>query len=32
VEQHGGTIHAESEPGQGTRMVISLPVSIRNGN
>ena len=31
VEQHGGKIHAESEPGQGTRMVISLPVAIRNG-
>jgi signal transduction histidine kinase len=32
VEQHGGTIHAESEPGKGTRMVIRLQVVIRNGN
>ena len=32
VEQHGGKIRAESEPGQGTRMVISLPVAIRNGD
>ena len=31
VEQHGGKIRAESEPGHGTRMLISLPVAIRNG-
>lgn len=31
VEQHSGKIRAESEPGQGTKMVIILPIVIRNG-
>ena len=26
VEAYGGTIHAESEPAQGTRMVVELPI------
>lgn len=27
VEAHGGTIHAASDPGQGTRIVFTLPAS-----
>jgi len=26
VERHGGTVYAEQPPGQGTRIVVSLPV------
>ena len=32
IEQHGGKIRAESEPGKGTKMVIKIPVGIRNGD
>ena len=27
VERHGGTVYAEQPPGQGTRIVVSLPLS-----
>jgi PAS domain S-box-containing protein len=30
VEQHGGTIYAESPPDGGTRFVVSLPLAQRN--
>ena len=29
VEAHGGTIRAESSPGQGTRMLFTLPISAK---
>jgi signal transduction histidine kinase len=29
VEQHGGTISCESEPGQGTRIIVHLPFAIQ---
>ena len=29
VEAHGGTIRAESSAGQGTRMVFTVPISVR---
>jgi signal transduction histidine kinase len=31
VEAHGGEIHAESTPGQGSRFVIHLPVGVELG-
>ena len=31
VERHGGTIHAESTPGKGTRFILSLPTQERIG-
>ena len=27
VERHGGTVYAEQPPGQGTRIVVSLPIT-----
>jgi two-component system NtrC family sensor kinase len=30
IEEHGGTIRVEGEPGQGTTLVIELPVSERS--
>jgi signal transduction histidine kinase len=29
VEQHGGTIAVASEPGEGTRVTITLPLSTK---
>jgi signal transduction histidine kinase len=31
VERHGGTIHAESSPGTGTRFILGLPTQERIG-
>ena len=30
IEAYGGTIEPNSKPGEGTRMVVSLPVSAGN--
>lgn len=32
IEQHGGKIWAESKPGEGTKMVIRMPVGISSGD
>lgn len=32
IEQHGGKIWAESEPAEGAKMVIRMPVGIRSGD